>query len=238
MPDRRKHRGPHPDDARLFAPERLPALRQAGTDLYWLLSRGYADKSALKLVGDRYELEARQRLAIWRSACSDQALAGRKAREVPPETCAGLALGIDGYNVLVTVESALAGGAVLVGRDGCFRDLASVHGTYRRVAETIAAVERIAEYAIELGVSHVDWYLDRPVSNSARLKALMAELLESRGRADRFNIELADSPDWVLSEYSGIVATADGPVLDRCGRWVNLARDVVAGVPGAWVVKL
>ena len=63
MPDRRKHRGPHPEDARLFAPEVWPLLREATADLCWLLSRGYADKSALRLVGDRYELVARQRAA-------------------------------------------------------------------------------------------------------------------------------------------------------------------------------
>ncbi len=58
MPDRRKHRGPHPEDRRLFAPEALPRLRAAAGDLSWLLSRGYAPESSLKLVGDRYALAA------------------------------------------------------------------------------------------------------------------------------------------------------------------------------------
>src|SRR6266404_1471952 len=43
---------------------------------------------------------------------------------------------IDGFNLILTLESALGGGVMLVGRDGCYRDMASVHGTYRRVEET------------------------------------------------------------------------------------------------------
>ena len=82
MPDRRAHRGPHPEDARLFAAEVHPALRRATGDLCWLLSRGYARESSLKLVGDRYGLLARQRIAVARCACSDEAAADRQSRQV------------------------------------------------------------------------------------------------------------------------------------------------------------
>jgi uncharacterized protein YyaL (SSP411 family) len=54
MPDRRRHRGPHPKDPELFAPRHWPTLRRAVADLSWLLGRGYSEKAALKLVGDRY----------------------------------------------------------------------------------------------------------------------------------------------------------------------------------------
>ena len=62
MPDRRNHRGAHPQDRLLFASDPAePDLRRATSDLNWLLTRGYASVSALKLVGDRYALYARQR---------------------------------------------------------------------------------------------------------------------------------------------------------------------------------
>jgi hypothetical protein len=56
VPDKRHHRGPHPDDAGLFGSEALPQLQSAVVDLSWLLSRGYASTSSLKIVGDRYPL--------------------------------------------------------------------------------------------------------------------------------------------------------------------------------------
>ena len=52
MPDKRAHRGPHPEDTRLFARDQWPALQAAVHDLAWLLSHDYATPSALKLVGD------------------------------------------------------------------------------------------------------------------------------------------------------------------------------------------
>ena len=63
MPDSRKHRGAAPEDAVAFGAEALPRLREAGVDFCWLLSRGYAHRSGIKIVGDRYALTERQRLA-------------------------------------------------------------------------------------------------------------------------------------------------------------------------------
>ncbi len=140
MPDKRTHRGPHPADAKLFAPKAICDLRLALADFSLLLTKGYAEKSALKLVGDRFSLTERQRQAIMRSACSDQQLGPRKQRQVKLADLAGRAIAIDGYNVLITIEAAMSGACVFKGRDGCLRDLASIHGTYRKVTETIPAV--------------------------------------------------------------------------------------------------
>src|SRR5204863_291589 len=38
MPDKRSHRGPHPEDAHLFSQKFWPALQSAASDLAWLLS--------------------------------------------------------------------------------------------------------------------------------------------------------------------------------------------------------
>src|SRR6185437_10906506 len=64
------HRGAASEDHRLFATEQLPSLRAAAADFCWLLDRDYAPNSALELVGNRYSLAARQRMAISRYACS------------------------------------------------------------------------------------------------------------------------------------------------------------------------
>src|ERR671939_1175079 len=77
-PDRRQHRGAHPADQVMFTPERMPTLRTATAELSWLLSRAYAVRAALKLVGDRHGLTERQRLAVARAACSDTSLTRRQ----------------------------------------------------------------------------------------------------------------------------------------------------------------
>jgi hypothetical protein len=212
-------------------------LREAVSDLSWLLSRDYAVVSALKLVGDRWSLTGRQRLAIRRAACSDQARADRLARRLSEHELNGASLVIDGFNVVTTVETALGGGVVLACRDATFRDIAGVHGTYRKVAETLPALERIGRTLERLGVGYARWLFDRPVSNSGRICALVAQAAEARALS--WCGELVDNPDPILKTAAGIVATADSAILDRCGRWFNLARSVIeAECPQSEIVHL
>jgi len=237
VPDKRVHRGPHPDDARLFASDAVPRLRQAAGDLSWLLSRGYASVSALKVVGDRYALDQRQRIAVARCACSDEARDRRIGARAKLSELAGNTLLIDGYNLLTSVEAALAGGVILWARDGCFRDMASVHGSWRKVQETVPAAELIGTFLVEQGASRVVWYFDRPVSNSGRLKTMLRQIAESQGW--NWTVELVADPDSILQETEELVATADSGILDACRRWLNLARATIEGkVSAARVLDL
>jgi hypothetical protein len=231
VPDRRKHRGPGPRDADWFGPDARNTLAAAVADLSWLLSRGYAEPSSVKLVGDRYRLVERQRVAVLRSACADGSLARRHANRLRIESLRGRPLRIDGFNVILTLESALGGGVVLGGRDGCYRDLASVHGTYRRVAETRPALELAARWLSSWGIGPCTWLLDAPVSNSGRLAAIL--------RAFGWHAEVVADPNAILAVGDDPIATADAGILERCGPWVNLARLLVeAGAPGSFVVDL
>jgi hypothetical protein len=212
-------------------------LRAAVDDLSRLLSGGYASVSAGTLVGDRYQLFARQRTAVARSACSDAALRRRRDHQAAAEALRGQPLWLDGYNVLTTVEAAAASGVILRARDGCYRDMASMHGSYRAVSETVPALEFIGQVMRDLEINECCWYLDRPVSNSGRLKRIMENLAARRGWCWR--VELVPSPDRVLIEADQLVATADSAILDRCRSWFNLAREVIVRhVPGAFVVEL
>ena len=147
MPDHRKHRGPHPEDRQLFGVEQLASLRSATRDLSWLLTRGYASPSALKLVGDKYRLNVRQRLAVARCACGDSEVTRRQRHEVQAGDLENQELWIDGYNILTSLEAALSGGVILGARDGCYRDMASMHGNYRKVTETIPVIHIVGELA-------------------------------------------------------------------------------------------
>lgn len=226
MPDQRQHRGPNPRDAEAFAPEMLPRLRAACTDLCWLLSRGYAEKSAGTLVGDRHALTERQRIAVRRCACSDEALHDRQRRQVTaPAQLAGATLEIDGYNVLTTIEAALADGVILIGRDGSYRDMASMHGNFKKVAETPKAIALIGQTLARYSLPSAIWYLDAPVSNSARLKQLLLAIAAEHGWP--WQVELVPDPDRLLAISTNIIASADSAILDRAPRWFSLAREVV-----------
>jgi hypothetical protein len=226
MARKQSHRGPHPKDILLFSRKAVVRLCQGTSDLCWLLSRGYALRSASELVGNRYTLTRRQRMAISRCACSDEAVTRRRQREITPAGLRNEELWIDGYNVLTALESALAGGVILLGRDGCCRDVAGIHRRHRRVDETKPALQWVGKFAQDWAVSACRWWLDRPVANSGRLKAFMLEAAEEAGWP--WSVELVYNPDRVLAQTMHPIATSDSAILDRCQRWVNLTWLIVS----------
>jgi hypothetical protein len=175
-----------------------------------------------------------------RCACTDEARSRRLASRASADEVHGRPLLLDGYNVLTTVEAALAGGVILVGRDTAVRDVASMHGTWRKVEETIRAMELIGEVAADdFGVTRLEWFLDSPVSNSGRLKTMLKESAAAHGWD--WDVQLVTNPDPVLAAApeGAIVATADSVILDRCRRWFPLAREAIRRrVPTAWVINL
>ena len=236
-PDQRQHRGAHPADRVLFASERVPTLRTAAAELCWLLTHGYQIKSALKLVGDRHSLTERQRLALARAACSDQSLTKRRESCVLVEQMHGEQVVIDGFNLLITLEAALSGGLVLLCRDGCLRDLSSVHGSYRSVQETERAINLIGTTLAELSVADVQWLLDRPVSNSGRLAAKIRTAAAQHGWP--WQVALPFNPDAAIQTADAIALTSDSTVLDGVARWANLMPHLCAQAQlELWLIDL
>jgi len=172
-----------------------------------------------------------------RCGCSDQNLQIRSAHQVQAAALCGEVLLIDGYNILTTIESALAGGVILQGRDNAFRDLAGLHGTYRKVEETLPALERIAAFLHRLEPGGCRWYLDSPVSNSGRLKPLLTHLAGAKN--GNWQVELDFNPDAVLASTDKIVISSDSEILNRCRRWYNLAAELIsAQIPSANLIDL
>lgn len=237
MPDTRKHRGAHPEDPKLFGEAQLPALRAAVHDLSWLLTREYPQRAALKLVGDRYRLTERQRIAVSRAACADPETVRRAAARVPLEGLCGRDLAVDGFNLIISLEAALSGAVLLRCRDGCTRDIASIHGSYRSVEETEPAIRLIGEFLQPLELASVHWLLDSPISNSGRLAARLREISGERGW--NWTVETLFNPDQALVAGTAVVASSDSVVLNGAKRWVDLLSPlIVHRLPAAWWVDL
>ena len=230
MPDRRRNRGARPQDAEQFAPSLLPTMRSAVDEFSWLLARGYSDGAALKLVGDKHQLRTRQREAVRRASCPASLVEARAAKRCQLASLpAGVqGLGLDGFNLLVTMEAALSGAPLLRSRDGLLRDLSSVHGNYRTVRQTGAAMDLLVR-ALP-AETDVRWYLDKPVSNSGRIAGLLRKAEQT--------VELVPSADTAIVESGRCVATADGPLIDRCPAWVDLTGPLVSALSEPWVLEL
>ncbi|MEZ4688482.1 MAG: DUF434 domain-containing protein [Bacteroidia bacterium] len=232
-----RNRGKQPNDDKVFAPKWIPILTEAVNDLSFLLSRGYASNSAMQLVGNRYKLNKRQRVAVYRVSASEQEVAGRKASQCQQDELKAATVDIDGFNLLILLESAISGAYIFKGRDGTLRDISSVHGSYKRVRQTEEAIRLTGRVLQDLQVASVNWYLDKPISNSGRLLSRLYEIAEEEGF--NWRVELVYSPDKVLAMSSNIVVSSDGWVLDQAECWFNLGALLVEEcVEHATVVEL
>lgn len=237
MPDTRQHRGAHPADRELFAEDERGRLRQAVADLSWLLTHGYAMKSALKLVGDQFNLTERQRLAVSRAACTDAQKEARRERCLPINKIGNEELLVDGFNLIITIEAALGGGVLLLSRDQCIRDLSSVHGSYRSVMETDKAIHLIGQALAAFNPAGVRWFLDRPISNSGRLAQKIKDLALANDWP--WTVEVVFNPDADILASSGIAVTSDSLILDGAVKWVNLSRHLIETyLTNSWVIDL
>lgn len=215
----------HLNDQAIFSGEPLLRLRDAVYEFCWLLNRGYARHSVMQLVGDHHQLVKRQRLAISRAACSNISRESRKTTCLQIEQIKDRQLVIDGFNLIISVETAMAGGLLLRCCDGCIRDIAGIHGTYRLVHETRQAVELIGNVLQAFSPASVLCLFDKPVSNSGRL----AEMVRDIATVHRWNwqAELIDNPDQVIRNSGKVAITSDSAILDGGVQWVNLGAYLI-----------
>lgn len=149
---------------------------------------------------------------------------------------AGAHLAIDAFNVLIGVETALAGGVLLRGSDGALRDLSSVHGSYRRVEVTADALDALCATVCSWAPASVVWFVDRPVSNSGRLAGWIRERAPPGAE---WTVELPYDADAAVIESGAVACSADARILEQAPGWANLVSVTVAThVPRAWIVEL
>lgn len=221
------------DEAR-FSGAALARVLAGAEEVEWLLGRGYPLASAVSFVGGRHQLDERQRRAIARSVAAPEVAAARRARALDPEGVRGSALVVDGFNVLVTIEVALAGGLVLVGRDGALRDLAGVRGSHRVGDGTRRAIDLFGARLRALSPASALVLVDAPVSRSGEIASVIREA--ARGWSVPVEVELARDVDARVAAGE-LAASSDAIVLDRAARWIPLSRWIVeADAPGAFVV--
>ena len=132
---------------------------------------------------------------------------------------------IDGFNVLILLESALSGAYLFKGLDGCYRDVSSVHGTYKKVKQTPKAIQLIANFLQENKVKKAIWIFDKPVSNSGRLKTMLGEFANEHQL--NWEIILNNNPDKMIAESNQIAISSDAWILDNSISWCNMVRHIV-----------
>ena len=214
-------RGYIPKDDRYFSTEALSTLQMASEHICYLIDHGYDLKHASTFVGDHFQLSERQRIAIMRSVATEDQLAVRSAKEVRVDQLHGQDVWIDGFNTIITLEVMLSESTLLSCMDGAIRDLAALRGTYRIIPMTSEAIQLLFDVLRDAGIQRATILLDEPVSNSGRLKSLLADLGEDYPFA--LDVHLLYDVDHQLYGKKNVISS-DSVVLDNSESWVNLTR--------------
>ncbi len=216
-------RGYVPEDERNFSPAAIEKLKTASQHILFLINEGYDLKQAMVFVGNHFLLSERQRLAIMRSIAADRDLMERKRKQKPLSELPGKEVWIDGFNTIITLEVLLSDSLLFDCMDGTIRDLAALRGTYKLIPETAGALRLMFDVLQGASIGRVNILLDEPVSNSGRLKALIAETAENKYSFD-LDITILKDVDRTLYGKD-LVITSDSIILDQCESWVNLSEE-------------
>ncbi|MBN1699043.1 MAG: DUF434 domain-containing protein [Spirochaetales bacterium] len=203
------------------------SFRDAIDDYRFLRNRQYPPKALLKLVGDRYRLTRLQRNCLFRGVIQDEVAATRKKKMIRHEAVKARPLGIDWYNVLITIESYLKGFPVFISDDGVVRDSSGIHGSYRPTKITERAISEIFSVFTVLLPGRLDLYIDAPVSHSGEMARDLRGYCKARFHFP-ISIEVVPSADYPLKNYTGIVISSDSIVLDHAESVFDLVRHVLA----------
>ena len=196
-------------------------LSEAYRDLKYLLNRGYRKKYALDFVANHYILTLEERHLLARCVFPDSWIEEVRRKLLQPEDLKGAELAVDGFNVLITVESLLEGKGILC-EDGLVRDL-KYQGKYRLGEKTGELLLKTAETLHKLEVDRAVFIYGKNNSRSGVITAMTREALKLVGVQGE--VLLVKSPDFELKKFEA-VATADTAVVEKASGVFDLARYV------------
>jgi hypothetical protein len=198
---------------------------EAAEDLRFLLNRGYPRDASLQLVGNRHNLDRDGRHLLRRGVFPHAVAEERSAKQVSVAELKGKGLAIDGYNCIITLESALKGKAILKADDAFIRDISGVSGTYKETQETGEALGLIMGCLAEAGPGETIFLLDSPISGSGELAARIRGLMGEGGiQGDASAVKV---PEHIMASYEGICASSDTAVIDQAAQVFDLAGHLI-----------
>jgi len=191
---------------------------EASADVRYLLDRGYPQKGAVGFVSAHYRLDKESRYLLSRTILPRKVSEERRAKFLPCDKIKGNNIIVDGYNIIIGLESILEKKAYLCD-DGVIRDIKGISRNYKVSENTETAIELILQFLRENNPSYVCFLLDSQISKSGLLSRTL------RGKIGDFGLKGAARTskhvDYDLKISKCIVASSDGVIIDATERPVN-----------------
>lgn len=199
-------------------------VEEAIKDLRYLLNSGYPRDSAVEFVSDHYQLELEKRHLLARCIFSEKEVRDHQERKVSIQGAEDRRIGIDGYNVLITIESILEGERVIKCDDGFMRDLQAIFGKYKMSDSTDRALRKLLDILEGVRASEVVLLFDKQVSKSGELAGLTRRQMDKRGLdGDARTTVGTDQKVWKFE----VSASSDRVIIERSERVLDIPAEVL-----------
>lgn len=190
-----------------------------------LINSGYRRSSALNLVSNKHNLSERERHLLQRAVFSRREVAERVKRKITSwrKKLEELSLFVDFYNVLITLETALRGGEIVLCDDTFYRDLSLIGGKRYAPSSETEAILREMRDILDERFRKVTYFLDSKVSKSGEMRALLSRL-GMRGKL----INNVDHELMRLGTKKTVIGSSDRSIIERVQMTVDIPALVIS----------
>ncbi len=193
-------------------------LLKPARDIRSILRWGYPKFSTIRFVADHFQLNLEERHILTRVIMPPDRIVSRINKKVACTDIKDRNLLLDGYNVLLTVDSLLKKEPMWFCDDGYIRDTRYYFSKDKQAEDIEEALEAVLKFLSEAGPKSVVFLLDAQISRSGEFAGFIRHKLEEYGISGE--AKTSKITDFELkteggnSENNVILATSDGIIIE------------------------
>ncbi|KKG12772.1 DUF434 domain-containing protein [Methanosarcina sp. 2.H.A.1B.4] len=193
-------------------------LLKPARDIRSILRWGYPKFATIRFVSDHSQLSVKERNILTRVIMPPDKVVSRVRKKIACDGIRDKDLLLDGYNVLLSVDSLLKNEPMWFCDDGYIRDTRYYFSKARQAEDIEEALDSVLEFLSEAHPKSVTFLLDAQISRSGELAGFIRRKLKEHGISGE--ARTSKTADFDLktegrnSENNLVVATSDGIVID------------------------
>lgn len=193
-------------------------LLKPARDIRSILRWGYPKFATIRFVADHSQLSVEERNILTRVIMPPEKVVSRIRKKV---VCTGIkdrGILLDGYNVLLSVDSLLKNEPMWFCDDGYIRDTRYYFSKAKQAEDIEEALDAVLKFLSEIHPKSTTFLLDAQISRSGELAGFIRRKMKEQGISGE--ARTSKTADFELKEAGKnpennlIVATSDGVVID------------------------
>ncbi len=204
----------------------IAKAKRASKHYLTLLDMGFTRETSLKLVSLKYRLTKSELMILYRCIHPTIESYSRLRKLVAPYEIKDKTLVVDGFNVLITVQSVLENIPVCISTDGLLRDIMK---SYKKFSYNPTLHNKILQLILkhikELSPKKVIIVYDKQISHSGVIASVSNNII------NELNINgvaiVKERADKTIIETGEIIASSDVVIVNKASKVFDLAYYVV-----------